>query len=57
MIDSVCTPSFLRIALLVVMATMHFHIEPEQVYFLETFFMHLGGSRNNLAPMKNCPRG
>ena len=44
MIDFVRTPPFLRITLLVVMATMHFHIAQTGLFW-ETFFMHLGGSR------------
>ena len=44
MIDFVCTPPFLRIALLVVMATMRFHIAQTGL-FLGNILMHLGGSR------------
>ena len=44
MINFVRTPPFLRIALLVVMATMHFHIAQTGL-FLGNIFMDLGGSR------------
>ena len=38
MIDFVDTPPFLRIALRVAMATMHFHIAQENLFLDEQFF-------------------
>ena len=53
-IDFVGAPPFLRIALRVTIATMHFHIFG---LFSRTFFRIKGVPGNNLAPMKNCPWG
>ena len=53
-LDFVGTPVFLRAALQVAMATMHFHITQTGL-FLGTFFSHSGGPRVLLAPMNNCP--
>ena len=54
MIDFEGTPPFLRIALRVAMATMHYHIVQTGL-FLGALFLHtLGILRNNLAPMRNC---
>ena len=57
MIDFVGAPPFLRIALLVAMATMHFHILAQTGLFFGNFFRIKGVPGNNLAPMKNCPWG
>ena len=38
MIDFVDTPTFLRIALMVAMATMHFHIAKTNLFLEEHFF-------------------
>ena len=54
MIDFIGTSSFLRIALWVAMATMHFHIAQTGLFF-EHFYRIHGIPGNNLAPMKNCP--
>ena len=51
MIELVGTPPFLRIALRVVMAAMHFHIAQTDL-FLGNIFLHLGVPGNNLASMK-----
>ena len=55
MIDFVGIPPFLRIALRVAMAAMHFHIAQAGL-FLETF-CPLRFPGNNLAPIRNCPGG
>ena len=55
MIDLVGIPPFLRIAFLVAMETMHFHIA--QFIFRTTLFRIKGLPINNLAPMRNCPGG
>ena len=52
MIDFVGAPSFLRIALRVALATMHFHILALTGLFLRNFFRLKGFPGNNLAPMK-----
>ena len=58
MIDFVGAPPFLRIALRVTMAIMHFHILALTGLFLgDIFFALIGVPGNNLAPMKNCPWG
>ena len=54
MIDFVDSPPFLRIALRVAMATMHFHIAQTNL-FLEELFFAFRVSQDNVAPMKNCP--
>ena len=56
MIDFVGLPTFLRIALQVAMATMHFHIAHSGLYFRNLFF-RLGFPVNNLASIRNCPGG
>ena len=55
MIDLIGIPSFLRIALLVAMETMHLHIA--QFIFRTTLFRIKGLPINNLSPMRNCPGG
>ena len=55
MIDFVDTPPFLRIALRVAMATMHFHIAQTHLFLEEQFFCIKGIPGNNVAPVKNCP--
>ena len=50
------TPAFLRIALRVAMVTMHFHLAPTGLFFMN-IFSHSGVPGNNLAPMSNCPVG
>ena len=45
MIDFVGAPSFLRIALRVAMATMHFHILAQTGLFLGNFFRIKRGTR------------
>ena len=42
--------------LLVAIETMHFHIAQTK-FFRTPSFRIQGVSMNNLAPMKNCPRG
>ena len=55
MIEFVCIPPSIRIAIWVVMVTMHFHIAHMSL-FLRTFFFRIQGvPGNNLASMKNCP--
>ena len=54
MIDFVDTPPFLRIALRVAMATMHFHIAQTNLFLEEQFFRIYGIPGNNVATMKNC---
>ena len=56
MIDFVDTIPFLRIALQVAMATMHFHIAQTGL-FMQNFFHIQGVTGNNLAPNQNCPWG
>ena len=53
-IDFVSTPPFLRIALRVSMATMHFHIAQTGLSFRKHFFRIMGTPWNNVAQMKNC---
>ena len=56
MIDFVNTPPFLRIALQVAMATIHFHIA--QTGFLWGFFFAFKGSQETIWPtIQNCPWG
>ena len=55
MIDLVGIPPFLRIAFLVAMETMPFHIA--QFIFRTTLFRIKGLQINNLASMRNCPGG
>ena len=54
MIDFVDTPPFLRIALQVAIATMHFHIAQTGL-FMGTFFRIQEVPGNNLGPIQNCP--
>ena len=54
MIDFVDTPPFLRTALQVAMATMHFHIAKTGL-FMQNFFRIQGVPGNNLATIQNCP--
>ena len=54
MIDFVNAHPFLRIALQVVMATMHFHIAQTGL-FMGNFLRIQGVPGNNLAPIQNCP--
>ena len=56
MIDFVGTPSFLRIALQVAIATMHFQM-PKQVYFGEQYFWHSGDPREQLSIHEKLPWG
>ena len=49
MIDFVDTPPFLRIALQVVMATMHFHIAQSGLFMGQFSFYNQGVHGNNLA--------
>ena len=51
------TLPFLRIALRVAMATMHFHIAQTGLFFGEHFGRIQWIPGNNLAPMKYCPWG
>ena len=54
MIDLLGAPLILRIALRVVMATMHFHVLAQTGLFLgNIFFTSRGVTGNNLAPMEN----
>ena len=55
MIDFVDPPPFLRIALQVAMATMHFHIAQTCLFMGYFFFRIQGFPGNNLAPIQNCP--
>ena len=52
--DFVVTPSILRIASLVAMETIHLHIAGISFFLRLNFFLHSGGPKNKLAPMKNC---
>ena len=57
MIDFVGKTPFLRNALRVAMATMHFHKAKIHLFF-RNFFVHFRWSQgSNLAPMRNCPGG
>ena len=53
-LDFVGTPFFLRAALQVAMATMHFHITQVGL-FLGKDFLHSGGPREQFGTMKSCP--
>ena len=53
MIDLVGIPPFLRIALRVAMATMHFHIA-QTGFYNNIIYRIKGVPGNNLAPMRNC---
>ena len=55
MIDFVGTPTFLRIALWVAMATMHFHIAHTGFLLVGTFFSHSGDPREQFSTHENCP--
>ena len=57
MIDFVCTPPFLGIALRVAMVTMHFHMAQTGLFSGNIVFRILGIPGNKLAPMKNRPVG
>ena len=48
MIDFVCTPPFLGIALQVAMVTMHFHIAQTALFFWEQCFSHSVYSREQI---------
>ena len=54
MIDFVDIRPFLRIALQVAMAAMHFHMAKTGLY-IRFFFRIQGVPWNNLAPIQNCP--
>ena len=56
MIDFVYTPPFLRIALQVAMATMHFHIA-QPGFFMKKFFRIQWVPGKNVAPIQNYPWG
>ena len=56
MIDFVNTSPFLKIALQVAMATMHFHIAQTSL-FMGIFFAFRGVSGNSLATIQNCHWG
>ena len=56
MIDFVDTPSFLKKALQVAMATMHFHIAQTGL-FMGKYFRIQGVPGNNLVSIQNCPWG
>ena len=56
MIGFVNKHPFLRLALHVAMATMHFHIAQTGL-FMGNFFRIQGVQGNNLAPIQNCPWG
>ena len=57
MIDFLVAAPFMRVALRVAMATMHFHILARTGLFLGNIYSHLGGPREQFAQMKNCPVG
>ena len=57
MIGFVGLPPSLRIALGVVMETMHFHIVQTGLFLRTTLFRIKGVPMSNLAPMRNCPGG
>ena len=54
-LDFVGTPLFLRAALQVSMATMHFNITQIGLFLGKDLFCIQVVPGNNLAPMKNCP--
>ena len=56
MIDFVGTSLSMRKELWIAMATMHFHIALTVFYYVN-FFSHSGGSREQCAPIQNCPWG
>ena len=56
MIGFVDTSPFLRIALQIAMAIMHFHIAQTGL-FMGNFFRIQGVPGNNFATIQNCPRG
>ena len=53
-IDFVGTPPYLKFALPVAMATMHFHKVQTCVSFKNIFFILKGVLRSNLAPIRKC---
>ena len=55
MIDFVDTPPFLRIALRVAMATMHFHIAQTNLFLEEQFFLHLRYLRKQCGTNEKLP--
>ena len=55
-IDFVGTPTFLRFALQVAMALMHFHKVQTYVSFMN-FFSYVGVPRSKLALVRSCPKG
>ena len=56
-IEFIGTPPFLRFALLVAMATMHFHTAQANVSFKNIFFSYLGVPMSYLAPVRNSHKG
>ena len=57
MVNFLCTPSCLRIALTVAMETMHFFIVQLSLSLMTKILCISGVPMNDLAPMKNCPGG
>ena len=57
MIVFVDTPPFLRIALQVTIASMHFHIAQTGLFMGNFCFRIQGVLGNNFAPIQNCPWG
>ena len=57
--DFVGIPPFLRIALRVAMAAMHFHITETGLFLEEkkTYFCNKEVQGNTLAPIRNCSGG
>ena len=55
-IEFVDTPPFLRFALQVAMATIHFHKAQTYVSFKNIFFV-FRGSQGAISPVRNCPKG
>ena len=55
-IEFVGTTPFLRFALQVAMATMHF-TKPKHVYLLRTFFIVFRGPKVQFGTLRNCPKG
>ena len=56
-IEFVGTTPFLRFALQVAMATMHFHKAQTCVSFKNIFCHIKGVPRSNFAPVRNSPKG
>ena len=57
MIDFLDAPPFLRIALPIAMAAMHFHVLAQTVLILGNIFSHLGGPREQFCTHEKLALG